>query len=152
MPTEGTILLDDVDITTLPPPPWMPRFVPNWLWRRQIALVQRLFLWITTGLYDEPIREMLGLRWSERDERLFRRFGKAVNAAMALVPPRYRRHPRARDADDRRSGRVRSDAPILQTPARNLPTGAERDNPIHYCPVQASRRANLPWQSNETHE
>lgn len=141
-----------LDITKLPPPPWMPSWTPKWLWKIQATQGQKVFLWITTGLYDEPIREMLGLRWSERDERLFRRFGKAVNAAMALVPPRYRRHPRARDADDRRSGRVRSDAPILQTPARNLPTGAERDNPIHYCPVQASRRANLPWQSNETHE
>lgn len=138
-----------LDISMLPPPPamsWMPR--P--LWRHQVGHVQRLFGWITTGLYDEPVREMLGLRWTARDERRLRLFGKTVNAVMTVVPPRYRRHPRARDADDRLTGRVPLDAPVLETPARNLPSGIERDNPMHYCPVHAERRANLPWQRNET--
>lgn len=138
-----------LDITKLPPPPWMPSWTPRWLWQMQAAQGQKIFMWITTGLYDAPIREMMGLTWSERDEKLFRLFGKTVNAVMKLVPPRYRRHPRARDADDRLTGRVAADAPVLESPARNLPSGAERDNPIHYCPVHASRRANLPWQSND---
>ena len=138
-----------LDITQLPPPPWMRAWMPKWLWRKQVTVVQRLFLWITTGLYDEPIREMMGLKWTASDERRFRAFGKAVQLGIKLVPPRYRRHPRARDADDRAAGRVPADAPIIQTPARNLPPLAERDNPIHYCPVHAERRAQLPWQSNE---
>jgi uncharacterized protein (DUF2236 family) len=141
-----------LDITKLPPPPWMPSWTPRWLWQMQAAQGQKMFMWITTGLYDAPIREMMGLSWSERDEKLFRLFGKAVNAVMKLVPPRYRRHPRARDADDRLTGRVAADAPVLESPARTLPSGAERDNPIHYCPVHASRRANLPWQSNDVND
>ncbi|MFT4087778.1 MAG: oxygenase MpaB family protein [Gordonia sp. (in: high G+C Gram-positive bacteria)] len=137
------------DIGQLPPPPWMPSWTPEWLWKRQVGLAQRLFTWITTGLYDEPVRELMGLPWSAADERRFRLFGKAVNVAMSLLPRRYEKHPRARDAFDRVSGRVPRDAPLLETPARNLPTGADRESPIHYCPVHAGRRAQLPWQSNE---
>lgn len=124
--------------------------MPKWLWRKQVTVVQRLFLWITTGLYDEPVREMMELSWTDADQRRFRLFGKAVNTAMNLLPKRYRLHPRPRDAYDRVSGRVPADAPLLETPTRNLPSAAERDNPIHYCPVSAQRRANLPWQSNNT--
>ena len=138
-----------LDITQLPPPPWMRGWMPRWLWRRQVAVVGRLFMWITTGLYDEPVREMMGLSWTTADQRRFERFGTAVNLVMNLVPSRYEKHPRPRDAVDRAAGRVPADAPLLETPARNLPTGAERDNPIHYCPVTAARRANLPWQSND---
>ncbi|WP_448222716.1 oxygenase MpaB family protein [Gordonia iterans] len=138
-----------LDITQLPPPPWMRAWIPLWLWRRQIIVIQRMFTWITTGLYDEPVREMLGLNWTARDDRRFRRFGTAVATAMRLLPARYRRHPRARDAYDRVSGRVPADAPRLETPARNLPKGDEQEKPIHYCPVHAQRRAQLPWQSND---
>lgn len=138
-----------LDITQLPPPPWMKAWMPLWLWRRQVKVVQRLFLWLTAGLYDEPIREMMGMSWSATDERRFRRFGRAVDLAHRLVPARYRLHPRPRDAFDRVSGRVPADAPLLETPRRNLPIGAELDNPIHYCPVHAARRAQLPWQSND---
>lgn len=137
-----------LDITTLPPPPWMRPWMPGWLWRRQVVVVQRVFMWITTGLYDEPVRQLLGLSWSEVDERRFRRFGRAVSAAHRLVPARYRLHPRPRDGYDRASGRIPASTPLLETPARNLPSGAERGNPIHYCPVHAQRRAQLPWQSN----
>ncbi|MFT4200386.1 oxygenase MpaB family protein [Gordonia sp. (in: high G+C Gram-positive bacteria)] len=138
-----------LDITQLPPPPFLPSWTPRWLWKRMAVSGNKTFMWLTTGLYDEPIREMMGLTWSARDEKLFRLFGKTVDTLMKLVPPRYRRHPRARDADDRVAGRVPMDAPVLETPKRNLPSGAERDNPIHYCPVHAQRRGNLPWQSNE---
>ncbi|MFC0314431.1 oxygenase MpaB family protein [Gordonia phosphorivorans] len=138
-----------LDITVLPPPPWMRSWMPPWLWRRQVTVIQRMFMWITTGLYDEPVRELLGLTWTPADQRRFRLFGRAVNLTMRLVPTRYRLHPRLRDAYDRLSGRVPADAPLLETPARNLPSLGERDKPIHYCPVHAQRRAQLPWQSNE---
>ena len=100
---------------------------------------------MTTGFYDEPVREILGLPWSETDERRFRLLGRGVNLVMhRLLPIRFLRHPRPRDAWDRVHGRVADDAPLVHTPARNLPPEAERDNPMHYCPVHAARRATYP--------
>jgi hypothetical protein len=43
-------------------------------------------------------------------------------------------HPRARAGWDRVTGRAAADAPLPETPARNLPPLDERDNPMHYCP------------------
>ncbi len=134
-----------LDIAELPPPPWIS-WMPRPVWRALAKPVARGFTWITTGLYDAPVREMMGLEWSDRDERRLRRFGRVVDRAFRLVPPRYRLHPRPRDAWDRVSGRVAADAPLVETPARNLPPMSERDSPVHYCPVNAARRADLPWQ------
>jgi hypothetical protein len=50
------------------------------------------------------------------------------------VPPRYRKHPRARAGWDRVTGRIPAEAPLVHTPARNLPPLDERDSPKHYCP------------------
>ena len=36
---------------------------------------------------------------------------------------------------DRATGRIPADAPLVQTPARNLPPLDERGNPMHYCPA-----------------
>jgi len=132
-----------LDISTLPPRPFMS-WVPAPMWRRISVGPQRFFGWITTGLYDEPVREMMGLSWSERDQRWFVRFGKLVAFVMASTPRRYRLQPRARDAWDRVNGRVAADAPLVESPTRNLPPESERDNPMHYCPVHAARRATYP--------
>ena len=134
-----------LDITELPPPPWMS-WMPHWAWKRLgTPPAQRFFTWLTTGLYDEPIREMMGLSWTEKDEKRLVLFGKVVNVVINKITPyRYRRHPRVRDAWDRVNGRVPMDAPLVETPDRNLPTGAERDNPMHYCPVHAARVATYP--------
>ncbi|ROZ89355.1 oxygenase MpaB family protein [Gordonia sp. OPL2] len=134
-----------LDIGQLPPPPFL-RLIPDRLWFRYMAPTnQRFFTWLTTGFYDEPIREMLSLPWTEKDEWRFRLLGQTVNLVMhRLLPPRLRRHPRPRDAWDRVSGRTPADAPLVHTPARNLPPQAERDNPMHYCPVHAARRATYP--------
>ncbi|MEE3849266.1 oxygenase MpaB family protein [Gordonia sp. LSe1-13] len=132
-----------LDISELPPPPFLSRLPRSW-WRKMATPGQRFFLWLTTGLYDEPVREMMGLTWTDRDERRFTHFCRAVRVAMALVPRRYRAHPRARDAWDRVAGRTAVDAPLVHTPTRNLPPETERDNPMHYCPVHASRRATHP--------
>ena len=82
----------------------------------------------------------MGYSWSRRDELLHRLFGRAVNLAFKAVPVRYRMHPRARAGWDRATGRIPIDAPLPETPARNLPPVGERDNGIHYlgatCPVQ----------------
>ncbi|OBG72377.1 hypothetical protein A9X05_27585 [Mycobacterium sp. E3298] len=77
----------------------------------------------------------MGFEWSDRDEWLHRRFGNLVRLVFAFVPRRYRKHPRARAGLDRASGRIPADAPLPQTPARNLPPVAERGDPKHYCPV-----------------
>lgn len=134
-----------LDITSLPQPDFM-RVVPGPIWDRFVApSSQKFFMWLTTGFYDEPIREMMNLPWSDRDEKLFRLFGKGVNIVMNhLVPKRYLRHPRPRDAWDRVDGRVPADASLLETPRRNLPPESERDNPMHYCPMHTARRATSP--------
>ncbi|SIS16457.1 oxygenase MpaB family protein [Williamsia sterculiae] len=134
-----------LDISELPPPPYL-RGLPRPVWRVLARPLQWGFLWLTTGLYDPPVREMMGLTWSDRDEKAFRVVGRGVHLVMSLVPRRYRLHPRARDAWDRVSGRVPADAPLVETPERNLPPESVRGRSTHYCPVHAERRADLPWQ------
>ena len=122
-----------LDLTELATPPFAP-WVPDWLWAAQRKLLAPFFVWLTVGLYDPPVRELMGYRWSRRDEWLHRRFGDIVRLIFAFVPRRYQKHPRARAGWDRAVGRIPADAPLVQTPARNLPPLDERDNPMHYCP------------------
>ncbi|RSM79650.1 hypothetical protein DL991_12585 [Amycolatopsis sp. WAC 01375] len=110
--------------------PWLPDFAWN-LVRGQVA---RNFVWLTVGLYDRPIRERLGYTWTERDERRHRRVGKLINAAFKLVPRDRRYHPRARAGWRRERGELAPDAPLVETPARNLPPLSERGKPEHYSP------------------
>ncbi|MGW4134443.1 oxygenase MpaB family protein [Amycolatopsis japonica] len=110
--------------------PWLPDFAWN-LVRGQVA---RNFVWLTIGLYDPPIREQLGYTWTERDERRHRRVGKLINAAFRLVPRDRRYHPRARAGWRRERGELALDAPLVETPARNLPPLSERGKPEHYSP------------------
>ncbi|MGK2883518.1 DUF2236 domain-containing protein [Rhodococcus sp. BGS-1C] len=124
---------DVLDLSNLGPPPyalWMPERVWS-VFRRPIA---RGFVWLTVGLYEQPVRDLLGYTWTARDERLFRITGKVVDAIFKLVPPRYRMHPRGRAGWDRALGRVAADSPLPQTPARNLPPLASRNDPKHYSP------------------
>jgi uncharacterized protein (DUF2236 family) len=122
-----------LDLTDLPKPPFA-QWIPDPLWAAQRKVLAPFFVWLTVGLYDPPVRDLMGYRWSRRDEWLHRRFGDLVRVVFACVPPRYRRHPRARAGWDRVTGRIPSDTPLVQTPARNLPPVDERDNPKHYCP------------------
>lgn len=110
--------------------PWLPDFAWN-LVRGQVA---RNFVWLTVGLYDPPIRERLGYTWTDRDERRHRRAGKLINAAFKLVPRDRRYHPRARAGWQRERGELAPDAPLVETPARNLPPLSERGKPEHYSP------------------
>lgn len=134
-----------LDISELPPPPFLA-WMPAPVWRQLAKPVGRGFLWITTGLYDEPVRAMLGLEWSSRDEKLLRFLGRWFDRAFRLLPHRLRMHPRARDGWDRATGRLAPDAPVIETPARNLPPRSEWGSSMHYCPVTAARRADLPWE------
>lgn len=115
-------------------PPTMP-FLPDVVWDRLIGpWVARQYLWMTTGLYHPAVRERLGLTWTDADERRLRRFGRLVGAAWTLVPRRLRLHPRARAGWRRALGKDPADAPLVQTPRRNLPPPDRRGDPKHYCP------------------
>ncbi|MDG3012952.1 oxygenase MpaB family protein [Speluncibacter jeojiensis] len=131
---------DVLDLTELPPPPFAP-WIPELLWRPVRAVLAPSFVWLTVGMYDQPVRELLGYSWTDRDRRLHALAGKAIDLVFRLVPERRRKHPRARDGVDRALGRIPSGTALVHTPERNLPPAAQRSNPMHYCPVHAERRA-----------
>jgi len=122
-----------LNLTALPKPPFAD-WIPGPLWVLQRKLISPFFVWVTVGLYDPPVRELMGYTWSRRDEWLHRRFSDLVRLVFAVVPSRYRKHPRARAGFDRARGRIPNDTPLVHTPARNLPPLDERGNPNHYCP------------------
>lgn len=124
---------DVLDLSKIGPPPYAA-WIPSRVWSVLRVPITRGFVWLTVGLYDQPVRDLLGYDWSERDERVFGWVGKAVNLSFALVPRRYRLHPRGRAGWDRANGRVPADAALPQTPARNLPPMEARDDPKHYSP------------------
>ncbi|WP_435405619.1 oxygenase MpaB family protein [Mycolicibacterium komossense] len=124
---------DVLDLAELPKPPFAEK-MPDWMWRAQRTLVSRFFVWFTVGLYDPAVRRLMGYSWSARDEWLHRRFGTVVGLIFSVLPKRRRMHPRARAGWDRATGRCPADAPLVHTPARNLPPVEHRDNGMHYSP------------------
>ncbi|MFZ2526560.1 MAG: oxygenase MpaB family protein [Rhodococcus sp. (in: high G+C Gram-positive bacteria)] len=130
---------DVLDLTHLDRPPFL-RWLPAPVWHLVRPVATRGFLWLTVGLYDQPVRDLLGLSWSRPEQHVHRAVGRAIGLGTRLVPRRYRYHPRARAGWDRASGRIRAGAPIVHTPARNLPPRDRRDSPMHYSPDVAPRR------------
>ena len=137
-----------LDLSTMPKPP-TAQWIPDWLWSSYLRVTGPFAVWVTVGLYDVPVRELMGYQWSARDERLHFLFGRVVNLAFKCLPWRRRMHPRARAGWDRAQGRIAADAPLPQTPARHLPPRPEWGRGIHYVgavraeatsPVQADRR------------
>lgn len=124
---------DVLNLSDMPKPPFAPR-MPDFLWRPMRWLIARGFVWLTVGLYHPAVRERLGYSWTKRDERLHRIVGKLVQLVFMLVPFERRYHPRARAGWQRARGKIPMDAPLIETPARNLPPLAERDKPTHYSP------------------
>jgi len=120
-----------LNLSTMPKPP-TAQWIPDLVWSAYLKVMGPLAVWVTVGLYDEPVRELMGYSWSKRDAWLHRRFGRAVNLAFKCLPRRRRMHPRARAGWDRAEGRIPVDAPLLHTPARNLPPVEERGKGIHY--------------------
>ncbi len=120
-----------LDLSTMPKPPTAP-WIPDRLWSAYLRVLQPVVVWVTVGLYDPAVRELMGYRWSARDARWHRRFGRAVHLVFRCLPARQRMHPRARAGWDRATGRIAPDSPLPQTPARHLPPVAERDKGIHY--------------------
>lgn len=124
---------DVLDLSGIGRPPFL-MWMPEPIWRIASIPVARGFVWLTVGLYDQPVRDLLGYRWTPLDEWVHRQVGRMVNATFRLVPERRRKHPRARGGLDRVSGRAPADAPLVHTPGRNLPPLAHRNDPSHYVP------------------
>ncbi|WP_020659864.1 oxygenase MpaB family protein [Amycolatopsis benzoatilytica] len=124
---------DVLDLRGIAKPPFLP-WLPELLWKPVSAVIAKNFVWLTVGLYDQEVRDLLGYRWTARDERRHRRAGKLINAAFAVVPRDRRYHPRARAGWRRARGELASNAPLVETPRRNLPPLAERGRPEHYSP------------------
>lgn len=68
----------------------IPRWVPSGLvvaaLRPVLAPISRVFFVLTFGAMDQRVRDILGVAWSERDERLLRRFFAVYRAAYRLLP------------------------------------------------------------------
>lgn len=125
-----------LDLSAMPKHPSL-EWIPDWMWRLNLKVAERFLVFVTVGLYDPPVRDLMGYPWSARQERAHRLFGKLVNVAFKLVRERRRMHPRARGGWDRATGRIASDAPLVHTPARNLPPVEYRNDGRHYCPAEA---------------
>jgi uncharacterized protein (DUF2236 family) len=125
-----------LDLSTMTKHPSL-EWIPDWMWRLNLKVMERFLLFVTVGLYDPPVRDLLGYTWSARQEWLHRRLGNLVHLVTTLTPKRMMMHPRKRSAYDRATGRIPADAPLVETPARNLPPVGHRDNGMHYCPATA---------------
>ncbi|CAM02732.1 uncharacterized protein (DUF2236 family) [Saccharopolyspora erythraea NRRL 2338] len=124
---------DVLDISGIGKPPLLRR-LPDPLWRLARIPIARGFVWLTVGLYPPVVREKLGYTWSSRDERTLRVLGRLLALAWRLVPFELRYHPRARAGWRRERGLARPEAPLVETPARNLPPAEHRGDPKHYSP------------------
>jgi uncharacterized protein (DUF2236 family) len=117
-----------LDLRTLAKPPaW--QYCPDLLWRLIRPAVAKFQLWLTAGLLDPEVRTLLSLEWSDRDARRLRRLGWLIHTLFSLLPPSRRMHPRALAGWSRATGRIAVDAPLVETPKRNLETGALRAGP-----------------------
>lgn len=122
-----------LDLSTMPKPPHA-QWIPDLAWSAFLATTEPFVVWLTVGLYEDPVRELMGYSWSGNDQRLHWLFGRAVNVAFKFLPRRRKMHPRARAGWDRAEGRMPADAPLVETPERNLPPETERGKQIHYSP------------------
>lgn len=90
-----------LDLANWPKPPFL-QWVLDWLFNpMQPQVIAPFMVWLCVGFYDQPVRELLGFTWSDRDERWHRRFGRMAGLIFNALPPRARKHPRARTGLDR---------------------------------------------------
>lgn len=125
---------DVLDVAHIEKPP-MLGLMPDFLWALVRFPVTRSAVWITVGLYPEPVRERLGYRWTVADQFLLDSVGRATGLAWRFVPPPLRYHPRARAGWRRARGQIPMSEPLVETPALFLPPVDEREDPKHYVPV-----------------
>jgi uncharacterized protein (DUF2236 family) len=75
--------------------------VPKPIWRLVAPLIARPLLWLNSGVFPPVVREKLGISWSERDERRFRRVMRASGWTWSRMPARIRLMSRAHAAHRR---------------------------------------------------
>jgi uncharacterized protein (DUF2236 family) len=93
------VALDAIESATMPvAPPGVPERVWNVVGERAAVYGAQ---WITKATLPPEAREILGIRWTGRDERLAQTYLRAVRLAWHGVPPRARRIPRAAAALER---------------------------------------------------
>lgn len=117
-----------------------PKFVlmPTPLWDQMFKPLAAGQRWIAAGLFDPPVREKAGMRWTPGDEVLLRLFGKMVELAFLAVPDEIRLHPRALAAYRRAEGRIADDAALIEAPQFMAPPRDRRGLPMHYFPSRKS--------------
>ena len=122
-----------LDLSGLPQAPGL-EWLPDPVWAVLRKGVQRGFVWLTVGLYPQPVRDRLGFTWSRRDELAFRVVARGIATAKQVIPRRLQLHPRARAGWDRATGKLPADAPLVHTPRKFLPPVEARGKGMHYCP------------------
>ncbi|MFQ6227195.1 oxygenase MpaB family protein [Nocardia sp. NPDC002869] len=77
--------------TRIPALPGIPEPVWSVIWRPVMAF----HVWPANALMPERAREILNLRWTAVDQKLFGVFAAAVRTVWPLLPDRLRYAPRA---------------------------------------------------------
>jgi uncharacterized protein (DUF2236 family) len=81
----------------IPPPPTFPRALRP-LWRVAMDVPGRVQRFVTVGTLPGKAREILGLKWTDRDEQMLRLLGYVVGRVVPLLPERLRYFPIAYEA------------------------------------------------------
>ena len=81
----------------IPPPPALPAPLRP-LWRLAAAVPGRVQHFVTVGTLPAKARSILGLTWTDRDERALRALGFVVGRLVPLLPERLRYFPIAYEA------------------------------------------------------
>ena len=105
--------------------------------------------WRRSSVADRrPVRpagsRLMGYTWSAGDEWLHRRFGDLVHCVIETGARPRDEAPGRAPGLDRASGRLPADAPLAETPARNLPPVDERGERAALLPRCGSRVAGPP--------
>jgi len=79
-----------------PPPAWPAALRP--VWRTLAYLPGRVQHFVTVGTLPPRARTILGLPWTDADERRLRRLGRVVGLVVPLLPERLRYFPIAYEA------------------------------------------------------
>lgn len=82
---------DVLDVVRCPPPP--TRQVPGWVWLPLSSRAGTLQTLFTIGTLPQAVRELLGLPWSNDDQRRLERRAAAIRRAFDALPRPLRTYP-----------------------------------------------------------
>jgi uncharacterized protein (DUF2236 family) len=124
-----------LDIGTIEKPPTLP-WLPDELWPLVRPFFAFGFTWLSVGLFDPPVRERLGYRWTPIDRVLHWGVGRMLHVADRFVPDSQRQHPRAQQGMDREAGLIPKDAPLVEAPFQFMPPADQWHDPKHHNPYR----------------